>query len=171
MSSGAKIAKAKLRTYRVVFNKLEEFRGGTSEWMIVQVQAKMVVKQAHSISHVERVFPSSCQPTRDVEFEAEDCPGRTKKRRSRVIMSSQNGRKRAVELSALIVEICRREPKLIQESGGMNEGLFRCFLQPRQVTELIRLDSSFLATTQFISAIIHNIDVPIYNFLRSTTEA
>lgn len=85
INSGAKIARTQVRKYRVVFSVLDEFRGGTSEWMTVQVQANMVVKQAHTISHVERLFPSNCQLTRAVELEAEECPTKSREE-SRISM-------------------------------------------------------------------------------------
>jgi hypothetical protein len=41
------------------------------------VQAKIVDKQDHRMSHAERLFPSNCQLSKDVELDAIDWPTKT----------------------------------------------------------------------------------------------
>lgn len=75
---GTKGAWIQVRRYLIVICAPDILRRrGASEWISVQVQAKVVQKQAHKMSHAGRLIPSNCQSTRAVELQVKSW--RTKK--------------------------------------------------------------------------------------------
>lgn len=61
-----------VRNWESQIRLLDIFLGQTPKWRMVHVQAKIVVRHGHRMSHVDRPFPSNCQLTRAVELEASE---------------------------------------------------------------------------------------------------
>ena len=84
INSGTKRAISHVRTHMSCCRASETCRPGTSEWMIVQVQAKMVEEQLQTMSHVERLFVSSCQLSSPLDAETRCSTGRRNSKHSKV---------------------------------------------------------------------------------------